>query len=39
VSLPKILGATVMFFLVWSLIAKFALPIAMRWLDRRAGLP
>jgi hypothetical protein len=37
-SLPKILGATVMFFLVWSLIAKFALPIAMRWLDRRAGL-
>jgi hypothetical protein len=39
VSLPKLLGATVMFFLVWSLVAKFALPIAMRWLDRRAGLP
>lgn len=38
VSLPKILGATVMFFLVWSLMAKFALPIAMRWLDRRAGV-
>jgi hypothetical protein len=38
VSLPKLLGATVMFFLVWSLIAKFALPVAMRWLDRRAGL-
>jgi hypothetical protein len=38
VSLPKLLGATVMFFLVWSLMAKFALPIAMRWLDRRAGL-
>ena len=39
VSLPKLLGATVMFFLVWSLMARFALPIAMRWLDRRAGLP
>ncbi len=39
VSLPKLLGATAMFFLVWSLMAKFALPVAMRWLDRRAGLP
>lgn len=38
VSLPKILGATVMFFLVWSLMAKFALPVAMRWLDQRAGV-
>jgi hypothetical protein len=38
VSLPKLLGATAMFFLVWSLMAKFALPIAMRWLDRRAGV-
>ncbi len=37
-SLPKLLGATIMFFLVWSLIARFALPIAMRWLDQRAGL-
>lgn len=37
-SLPKILGATIMFFLVWSLMAKFALPVAMRWLDRRAAL-
>lgn len=37
-SLPKILGATVMFFLVWSLMAKFALPVAMRWLDQRAGV-
>jgi hypothetical protein len=37
-SLPKLLGATVMFFLVWSLIAKFAMPVAMRLLDRRAGL-
>lgn len=38
VSLPKLMGATVMFFLVWSLVTKFALPIAMRWLDKRAGL-
>jgi len=37
-SLPKLLGATVMFFLVWSLMAKFALPVALRWLDRRAGV-
>ncbi|MBI2740193.1 MAG: hypothetical protein HYX38_27060 [Rhodospirillales bacterium] len=39
VSLPKLLGATVMFFLVWSLMAKFALPVALRWLDRQAGVP
>lgn len=38
-SLPKILGGVLMFFLVWSLIAKFALPMVMRWLDQRAGLP
>jgi hypothetical protein len=38
VSLPKLLGATVMFFLVWSLMARFALPVAMRWLDQRAGV-
>lgn len=36
-SLPKLLGATIMYFLVWSLIARFALPIAMRWLDQRAA--
>lgn len=38
-SLPKMLGGMLMFFLVWALIAKFALPIVMRWLDQRAGLP
>lgn len=38
-SLPKMLGATVMFFVVWALIAKFAMPIVMRWLDQRAGVP
>ncbi|MFZ5783672.1 MAG: hypothetical protein ACOY4R_26030 [Pseudomonadota bacterium] len=37
VSLPKILGAMLMFFIVWSLIAKFALPIAIRWLDQRGN--
>lgn len=38
-SLPKMLGAMVMFFVVWALIAKIALPIVMRWLDHRAGVP
>lgn len=37
VSLPKLLGATLMFFLVWSVMASLALPVAMRWLDRRAA--
>ncbi|CAN5829461.1 hypothetical protein BH11PSE3_BH11PSE3_18580 [soil metagenome] len=37
ISLPKFLGAMVMFFVVWALIAKFALPIAIRWLDQRVG--
>jgi hypothetical protein len=36
ISLPKLLGTLVMYFLVWSLIAKFALPVAMRWLDARS---
>lgn len=39
ISLPKFLGTLVMYFLVWSMIAKFALPIAMRWLDGRARRP
>jgi hypothetical protein len=38
-SLPKLFGAMAMFFLVWFLIARFALPSVMRWLDRRARLP
>ncbi len=37
ISLPKFLGTMVTYFLAWSLIAKFALPIAMRWLDGRAA--
>jgi len=36
VSLPKILGAMLMFFIVWVLICKYALPYAIHWLDQRA---
>lgn len=35
-SLPKLLGATVMFFLVYWLLVKFAYPMGIRWLDTRA---
>jgi ABC-type Fe3+-siderophore transport system permease subunit len=37
VSLPKVLGGMFMFFLVFSLIARFGLPIVVRWLDSRAA--
>lgn len=37
VSLPKVLGGMFMFFLVFALIARFALPIVVRWLDTRAA--
>ncbi len=37
VSLPKVLGAMVMFFVVWALICRYALPYAMRWLDTQAA--
>jgi hypothetical protein len=37
VSLPKVLGGMFMFFLVFSLIARFGLPIVVRWLDTRAA--
>lgn len=37
VSLPKIFGAMVMFFVVWALICKYALPYAMNWLDQQAA--
>ena len=36
ISLPKILGAILMTFLVYSLLARFIYPSALRWLDRRA---
>jgi hypothetical protein len=41
VSLPKTLGAAVMFFLVFLLLQKFAFPRIVQWLDHRrvAGRP
>lgn len=36
ISLPKLLGATVMTFAVYALLIKFVFPIALRWLDTRA---
>ncbi len=38
ISLPKILGAIFMTFLVYSILAKFFYPFALRWLDQRALL-
>jgi hypothetical protein len=35
-SLPKILGATVMFFVVYALVVKFAFPTGLRWLNSRS---
>ncbi len=37
ISLPKMLGATIMFFLVYWALAKYALPIGLRWLYTRSG--
>ena len=37
ISLPKLLGATVMTFAVYALLIKFAFPTALRWLDTRAA--
>jgi hypothetical protein len=37
ISLPKLLGAMLMYFIVWALIAKLALPVVIRWLDQRAA--
>jgi len=38
VSMPKVLGATIMFFIVYALLARFVLPYLLRWLDTRAEL-
>ena len=35
-SLPKILGSILMTFLAYALLAKFAYPYGLRWLDRRS---
>jgi hypothetical protein len=37
ISLPKLLGATVMTFIVYALLIKSVFPIALRWLDARAA--
>ena len=37
ISLPKLLGATFMTFIVYALLAKLAFPTALRWLDTRAA--
>jgi hypothetical protein len=37
ISLPKLLGAMFMVFIVYALAAKFAFPIALRWIDTRAA--
>lgn len=37
-SLPKILGATFMFFLVYTLLARFVFPTALTWLKGRSEL-
>jgi hypothetical protein len=36
ISLPKLFGAGVMFFVVYGVLARFAFPVALRWLDTRA---
>ncbi len=38
VSLPKFLGAAVMFFLVYALVIRFVFPIVLRWLETRSNL-
>jgi hypothetical protein len=37
ISLPKLLGATVMTFAVYALLIRFVFSIALRWLDTRAA--
>jgi hypothetical protein len=36
VALPKILGTTVMFLVVYGVLIKFSFPSGLRWLDNRA---
>ncbi len=37
-SLPKILGATLMFFLVFLLVARFGFPFLLRWINGRSAM-
>jgi len=36
ISLPKLFGSIIMFFLVYLLLVKFVLPIALQWLNARS---
>jgi hypothetical protein len=38
ISLPKYLGGAVMFFVIYAVLVRFAVPIALRWLHERAGM-
>ena len=38
-SLPKLLGAAFMFFLVFALLARFAFPVIIKWFRGRSGFP
>ena len=37
-SLPKIIGASIMFFIVYVILVKFAFNSIWNWLDERAAL-
>lgn len=37
-SLPKLFGAAVMFFLVYVLLARFAFPVGLKWLQGRSAI-
>jgi hypothetical protein len=39
ISLPKILGATIMSFLVWAIMARWGFPIIFNWLGRQSTRP
>jgi hypothetical protein len=36
ISLPKILGATLMSFIVWAIMARWGFPVIFKWLGRQA---
>jgi hypothetical protein len=38
ISLPKILGGSLMFFVVYAILVRFFLPSALRWLNTRAEI-
>ena len=38
ISMPKLLGATVLTVVVYALLIKFVFPIALRWLDTKAAV-